>query len=68
VVFQPYNYQQVADLLKRVSAWFGMPGHARRWFFETAHTPDTESNLWIIDFYFFESQDAVMFGLKFQHQ
>jgi len=65
--FVPYSHEQVRDLLHQVARDFGPPGHShkRRWHFETALTPDIENNVWILDFYFREAADALMFSLKF---
>ena len=63
--FVPYSYGEVKKLLENVRQDFGNPGHARRWFFETAQTPDTTSNAWIIDFHFRDPYDATLFGIKY---
>ena len=66
ISFRPYNHEEVQELLKKAVKDFGPFGSNRRWWFESAQTPDSEINVWIVDFYFREANDAMIFGLKYQ--
>lgn len=67
VVFQPYNHTSVQELLRAMQADFGRPGD--RWQFQSPDLgdpdPTEDGNAWKVDFWFLNSQDAVLFALKY---
>lgn len=64
--FVPYSHDQVHALLRKVKQDFGLPGQARRWWFETADFTDAHTNAWCLDFCFADANDAIVFALKYQ--
>jgi hypothetical protein len=63
VRFDPYNHDQVQDLLVRTRREFPKWSDKRRWSYlvPTEHEP----NVWILDFNFRDIEDAIIFGLKY---
>jgi hypothetical protein len=64
VVFAPYNHSEVQTTLRAVVKDFGRPGD--RWRYRSPDLTDIEDNVWQLDFYFRDSHDAIIFGLKYQ--
>ena len=64
VVFAPYNHDDVQSMLRKVVADFGRPGD--RWRYRSPNIGQSESNAWVLDFYFRDPYDATIFGLKYQ--
>jgi hypothetical protein len=64
VVFAPYNHSEVQSTLRAVVKDFGRPGI--RWRYCTPNLEEAEDNVWQLDFYFCDSHDAIIFGLKYQ--
>lgn len=67
VVFRPYDHADVQDLLAQVQRDFGLPGD--RWRFRSPDLgdpdPAEDQNSWQVIFWFRDSQDAVVFALKY---
>ena len=66
--FHPYDPDRVRGLLRDVARDFGPPGRAtRRWWFTVPTEADSiDPTGWIVDFFFRDKNDALMFGLKYQ--
>ena len=64
VVFAPYGHDDVQTLLRKVVKDFGRPGN--RWRYRSPDIGTVEQNVWILDFYFRDPHDAIIFGLKYQ--
>lgn len=64
VVFAPYDHDDVQTMLKKVVQDFGRPGS--RWRYRSPDIGQAENNVWMLDFYFAEPHDAIIFGLKYQ--
>jgi len=63
--FAPYTYEKARDLLREVALDFGPPGRTRRWRFESVIAQNIVNNDFVLDFFFQDPHDAVIFGLKY---
>ncbi len=64
VVFAPYDHDDVQNMLRKVVKDFGRPGN--RWRYRSPDIGEAENNVWMLDFYFANPHDAIIFGLKYQ--
>ena len=63
ITFDPYNHDQVQEFLIRVTREFGRD--RGRWYYRSPDIGTIENNVWVLDFYFREANDALMFSLKY---
>jgi hypothetical protein len=63
IVFDPYNHDQVQDLLAKAYKEFGF--NKDRWYYKSAVIDTLDINCWVLDFVFKDPHDATMFGLKY---
>ena len=64
ITFDPYNHEQVQEFLGRVTRDLGRD--RSRWYYRSPDIGTVENNVWILDFYFRDQNDATMFALKYQ--
>jgi hypothetical protein len=64
--FSPYDHDQVQDFLFKVYQEFGRD--KTRWYYRSPDIGELypENNAWVLDFYFSDPNDAMIFGLKYQ--
>ena len=62
--FKPYRHDHVSQMLQNVQRTFGPPGATRRWIFRTPFDGE-DDNAWQLDFYFKDSNDSLIFCLKY---
>ena len=71
VTLSPYSYARASALLRDINYDFPKKYDNGRWYYKviTESIRDSQSailsNDWILDFYFRDIEDAVMFGLKY---
>jgi len=63
VTFNPYSYSQVRTLMVGIKREFPKQSDKGRWSFVVSD--EGELNVWILDFYFRDIKDAIIFGLKY---
>lgn len=61
--FIPYNHNEVQQFLKSVTADFGKTSD--KWYYRPGKNQPEELNSWSLDFKFRDSNDALIFGLKY---
>ena len=63
VRFDPYTHKGAQNLIRTIRKEFPKWIDKKRWSYSV---PDTdEQNVWILDFYFRDIEDAIVFGLKY---
>jgi hypothetical protein len=63
ISFDPYNHEQVQQLLSRAYQEFGRD--KTRWYCVHADLDDVDKNVWVLDFKFRFPHDATIFSLKY---
>jgi hypothetical protein len=63
VEFNPYDHDQVQDLLVKIRREFPKGEDKNRWKYSVPQ--DTKPNVWPLDFLFRDIEDAMIFGLKY---
>jgi len=73
VWFRPYSHQEVKEFLRRVHDEFGlgalnMEFTDRRWAYCSPKDDwvMAENNVWVLDFYFRDDNNRILFALKYQ--
>jgi hypothetical protein len=64
VHLKPYSNQVAKELIANVTREFGHPGVRWNWTVNT--TTSQFYNDWVLDFWFKDPNDALVFGLKYQ--
>ena len=64
ITFDPYNHEQVQEFLIRVTRDLGRD--KSQWYYRSPDIETVEDNVWVLDFYFRDHNDAMMFALKYQ--
>ena len=64
ITFNPYDHEQVQEFLVRVTRDLGRD--RSRWYYRSPDIGTVENNVWVLDFYFRDHNDAMMFALKYQ--
>ena len=65
IEFIPYDHDTVGVLLKKAYKDFGRD--KSRWCFRSPDIGQQDKNAWVLDFYFRDPKDALLFGLKYQN-
>jgi hypothetical protein len=64
ITFDPYNHDQVQDFLAQVTREFGRD--RSRWYYRSPDIGTVKDNVWVLEFFFRDHGDALIFALKYQ--
>jgi hypothetical protein len=63
ITFDPYDHDDVQKFLIRVYQDFGRD--KGRWYYRSPDIVTIDDNAWVLEFFFRDPNDAVIFGLKY---
>jgi hypothetical protein len=63
ITFDPYDHDAVQEFLVRIYQEFGRD--KSRWYYRSPDIGTIENNVWVLEFFFRDPNDAVIFGLKY---
>jgi hypothetical protein len=63
ITFDPYDHDTVQEFLVQIYRDFGRD--KSRWYYRSPDIGTIENNVWVLEFFFRDSNDAVIFGLKY---